>query len=320
VIGDLLTHSSSTVRSSALSVLVLSLSSTKPFPLRSLDMIRENLYVLHADTDARFRNELFSNTKYMIERLRGAVAFLSRQWASLDRFEKEKSTDCPPPLSSDSTTDAALDNNNRQSSQLIALLDYHKAFVDWYQSFLTHELVPTASYQRHVTSLRSLLLLIKSGLQTPHSRQPETKIYNSDTVWPYTKTLFTPGLVRLLLDLLLDPFEDVRGLAADLLKLAPKDVLIRVSECTTRGPLETLINRATMDFETTGRADLADGLAHAGSLADGLLETKDSHVEFINEQLDKLETMVSLAEDNLDTAVKGYPIHGSLAMLRQVIQ
>src|SRR5258706_9404010 len=78
-LGLLLINSSSTIRSAAFSVLVSSISTTKPFPPESLCVLRENLDILHADTDAKFRNEVLSNSKHMIERLKGASLLLMKE-------------------------------------------------------------------------------------------------------------------------------------------------------------------------------------------------------------------------------------------------
>lgn len=102
--------------------------------------------------------------------------------------------------------------------EVAALLQAHQAFIAWYLEFLLGELIPTASYQRHITALKAAILLLHSGIDNSMS-QPIRHSGNA-TAWPFAIHFFTPGVVRLVMDLLLDPFEDVRSTAADILRLA----------------------------------------------------------------------------------------------------
>ena len=108
--------------------------------------------------------------------------------------------------------------------QTTELLQGHASFVEWYIEFLLGELIPTASYQRHITALKAISLLLRSGILKPSARSPPVKISDNATVWPYLVEFFNPMAMRLLLDLLMDPFEDVRSNATSILKLAsPED-------------------------------------------------------------------------------------------------
>ena len=170
--------------------------------------------ILYCDSDAKFRNEVLSNTKHMIERLRGATAFLVRENESLSfQLRPEHS----------------LDPQKRQMAQqaleqTTELLQGHARFVEWYVEFLLGELIPTASYQRHITALKAISLLLKSGILKPSLRSPPVRISDNATTWPYLIEFFNAMSMRLLLDLLMDPFEDVRSNATSVLKLAsPED-------------------------------------------------------------------------------------------------
>jgi hypothetical protein len=100
------------------------------------------------------------------------------------------------------------------------LLQRHERFIEWYLEFLLGELVPTVSYQRHITALKAIGLLLHSGILNSSLTMRSLTISNNATTWAYRVNFFTTRAMRLLLDLLMDPFEDVRISAAAILKLA----------------------------------------------------------------------------------------------------
>jgi hypothetical protein len=316
-IGNLLIHENTTVRSLAFSVLVSSLSSTRPFPKESLDIIRQNLYVLHADTDAKFRNDLFANTKHMLERLRGALALLTRE-ASLTATRQQIATD---PTSTTPNESLAVHNTeqiNKEESDIRQHIQEHEQFLSWYLDFLAQELVPTASYPRHITSLKSLEILLKTGVQL----SPDTPVINtsrgSDTFWPKQVNVFSPSICRLLLDLVLDPFEEVRNCSVSVLNFAPKSCFGPLSD-TPYGPvsqvLQDLLAEAKMASSRTGRADAADGLAHINVLNFKALDYNQQRLDFFRSLLDILEKDIATASDNLEMAADIAPLHGQLATI-----
>jgi hypothetical protein len=312
-IGELLNHTSNMVRSSAFSVLVSTGSSTRPFPKSTLDLLQKNFGILHADTDAKFRNEVLSTTRHMIERLRDASSSLSKELeiskTALNRNEKLKALSEVNKIAEGAET---LETSHlTHFSSLNDLLQVQRDFVLWYLKFLRHELIPTASYQRHITSLRALQIFIKCQVSP-------------------SGVLFCKSLVRLLLDLLMDPFEDVRIAATDILKAAPDAAFSyglpnnEIEHNTTKSPgsfdslplLYGFIIRAEDASKRTGRADLADGVARSHELVYSILITKESRVQYVEDLLLTLEQKIGVAEDDLSNAVLTAPIHGQFASLR----
>ncbi|KAG9246942.1 HEAT repeat protein-like protein [Calycina marina] len=332
-IEPLLAHASSTVRSLAFSVLVSSSSSTKPFTNVALAIIRRKLAVLHADTDAKFRNEILSQTKHMIERIRGATTFLTREIQKAILYPKGSATES-------TILEASLKRE----------LNTHNTFVKWYLEFLLGELVPTASYQRHATALKAINLVLRSDL----SKSIKTPAYTAKhaTVWPYSIPFFTTGSLRLLLDLIVDPFEDVRVNATIVLKHATiedfdsgkcstylgdllettnlaTDELIQTEESQLSkiemingshnlGLLKDFISRASEVSKRTGRADYADGVARCYMLLYSLLNSPAERLELVRELVTDLSTRVAVAEKSLAHAVAESPIHGVLAALNLI--
>lgn len=311
-------HTDTTVRSLAFSVLVSSLSSTRPFPKESLDIIRQNLYVLHADTDAKFRNDLFASTKHMLERLRGALALLTRE-AGLRVTRRQIATDpnSPKELQVVHNTEQI----DKEGIDIQTHIQEHEHFLSWYLSFLAQELVPTASYPRHITSLKSLEILLKTGVQL----SPGIPIINtsrgSDTFWPKQVNVFSPSVCRLLLDLVLDPFEEVRNCSVSVLNSAPRDCFGPLSD-TPYGPvpqlLQDLLSEAKMASSQTGRADAADGLAHMNVLYFKILDNDQNRMDFFHSLLCVLEEDIEVAGADLNVAAEAVPLHGQLTTLTYV--
>ncbi|KUJ19378.1 uncharacterized protein LY89DRAFT_489399 [Mollisia scopiformis] len=218
---QLVFHASDTVRSLAFSVMVSSLSSIRPFSYVALEILKSCMDVLYSDPDAKFRNEVLSNTKHMIERLRGATSSMAREVENLSYL----------PHGTGTFNEGQMQEQKDLRDEVMALLEAHKDFLAWYLGFLLGEMIPTASYQRHITALRATLLFVNSGI---HETTPQSaRVFGSSPAWPFSFQFFTPGAVRLLMDLLLDPFEDVRSTAADILRLAtPRDFDSGSAVCT----------------------------------------------------------------------------------------
>lgn len=345
----LLVHASDTVRSLAFSVMVSSLSSIRPFTPDALHMLQSSMGILYSDTDARFRNDVLSNTKHMIERLRGATAFLYRELETISRLPgPNSSTRVPQKQPSQEEIKAVQD-----------LKDKHEEFLEWYLDFLLGELVPTSSYQRHITALKAIQLLLRTGILGQDSGAPPQKVTDSDTIWPFSINFFNPKSSRLLLDLLLDPFEDVRSTTTAILKLAPRSAfsahglaethesepVLLQSDCNrekTNFPvnegnsgdsgssleysvtedvlsmeiLAEFVKRANEASKRTGRADYADGVAHSYELLHNLLSSRKSQLALFENLLDDLESKVGLAESDLGTAVLEAPVHSTLASIK----
>lgn len=349
VIGILLSHSLGRVRSAAFSVLVSSISSIRPFPTYTLDLLKQKLCILHADTDAKFRNEVLSNSRHMVERLRGATSNLTRELVMSG-------------LSVHSESNVERENNQltkEAKSALEVSLQEHKNFMNWYLQFLSNELVPTASYQRHITALRAIQIVVKSGARRSQTYVGLIQPPNTQPAWIFDIFIFTEKMIRLLLDRLMDPFEDVRAAATDILKFAFLDSLPDEKlHCSITRPLSDVpivrpeskgiensshvshlensekgdskelwhsmiptlllqfIERAQCASQRTGRADIADGIARSSELLCIFLLSDQARLAFLESLILDLERKVVVAEDDLAKAVSLAPIHGQFASLR----
>jgi hypothetical protein len=348
VIGDLTTCAVDTVRSLAFSVLVASPSPTRPFSAAALDILQSQMAILYADTDAKFRTDVLSNTRKMIERVRGATAYLSRDLGNLSsKYRPNSST--------------RSEEVNELYERSYKLLQKHKAFIEWYLEFLLGELIPTVSYQRHITALKAIGLLLRSGILSGSEVIQPPKVSNNTTSWSYRVNFFTSRSMRLLLDLLMDPFEDVRSSATNILKMASTDdfavglltnqsdshkmkllpigQIIPLHEASSitdhrrksashstseqriqaerdLGILTALITRAEELSKRTGRADYADGVARSFELLYSRLPSAESRLKLVKDLVHGLDTKIHIAERDLTQAVLDAPVHGTFAALK----
>ncbi|SZF06009.1 unnamed protein product [Blumeria hordei] len=333
----LLSHASPAVRSLSYSVLVSSASPLRPFSPLSLRVIESKIHILYSDTDVKFRNEILSTSKQLIERLRGSTTFLSREISSI------KSQ-----LSNGTPLDTQALYNLEQAQSLLC---HQRHFIKWILEFLLGELVPTASYQRHFTSLKTISLWIGSGILKNKADLLQAKKGGNETAWSFSIFLFSPEVLRLLMDLLVDPFEDIRNLASSILENWPSCELLEtessldnswrenivvfpscirrakpssfstelnLEHCERLAIVENFLKRAEMISNKTGRADYADGLAKAYKLYYSLQLSDLGRLELLSELIESLDRKVEISKKSLAQAVQAAPIHGNFATLNLI--
>lgn len=301
LLGKLLSQKSANARLSGLSLLISSTSAIKPLTPGSLRVLKQHLPHLHAETDAGFRSELFTMTKRLIERLRAATATLAKH------------------------------NKRANASDIAAELNLHRSFVSWYLSFLRMELRPTASYQRHISSLKCLTIVLRSGLDPFVSETHYSKSAGGEIRWPFQISVADPGTVQTLIGLLLDPFDDVRLTSAGVLKIVNSSTASfdgsTQTAATDYQPMLRALTRAERSMMTSGRADHADGVAHVYAILfqRSSMETQSdkewwfSKTKVLDHLVTKIENTTRIASDDLLTAVNGNPLHGLFSSVRWVL-
>lgn len=148
----------------------------------------------------------------------------------------------------------------------------------------------------------------------------------------------SPSLLRLLFDLVMNPFDNVRGAAAMIVKLispalvsipsgSTHDSIISApnSTFTLQDSILTASRRAEHLMALSGRADHADGygrlkdILYTCSIQDSqMLLAGSSRPQFIEMVLIGLKHDVDLAKSDLPLAVSSAPIHGRLIALRLI--
>lgn len=183
----------------ALSLFITAASTTKPLTPLALQSLRENLPFFHAAVDSKIRSEVISSVRRMTIRIRGGIStLLKNSRPSTESVKSQEGT--------------ALDLTDQDRSA--SLLKQHRFFLEWYIEFLLCELGPTASYQRHISALKVVHMLLQSGIDDRILSAYLSKLGQDQVPWAFSIQIVQPWLVRTLLDLMLDPFEDVRASAS----------------------------------------------------------------------------------------------------------
>ncbi|KAK6436425.1 hypothetical protein LTR95_007386 [Oleoguttula sp. CCFEE 5521] len=282
-VAELASSDSRSARKAGLSLLITSHSVTRPLTASTLKCLRRTLPHMHSDTDAECRSELYSAVQQLLDRLRASSAVCARD------------------------TGTAFAQNGT-----IQTLRYSQSFLKWYLRFLIGELRPTASYQSHISALKCFLMLLRSGIDSAVGTEHWSKSAMGNTRWPYYLKMMSKGTERMLLDLLMDSFDDVRQAAAAILDI----------HYATEGSAEMLsiaLPRATKMMLASGRADHADGVALIHAL-DSMLATRDgSGLDPMARLLAMAEDILETASEDLNKAINEYPLHGILTSLRYVL-
>ncbi len=322
---NLLEHSLPAVRTSALSLLISSPVSAQYFIKEVLQNLQRCLPCFHIEVNTKARNEFIAFMRKLCENLRRAIMCLIRE-----------------------TRDSVKTNHAERHADVMAgpqgqhdpteMLEMHLAFRSWYARFLRHELQPSSSYQSHITALKVLHPL----LEEEHPVQTSV----SKDQGQYAKMLNEISqrdlLLRPLLDILLDPFDDVRHAAGSLLQLlvASRKPLIsanghhRIKSETEIYEKDAVVHNAHVEVlealenaeskaAKTGRADHADGVGRLYHILYGSSKSPDtSHVWYDNASLildclvSKVEREVEIASRDLPMAVSVAALHGHLIALR----
>ncbi|KAI5362248.1 hypothetical protein Slin15195_G058990 [Septoria linicola] len=315
LVGLLLASAERSARLTGLSLLLTSPTPSKPLSATALGLLKRALGTYFADVDADFRSEVFGSFQRLVDRLRAVTAVSSR------------STDQP-----------AGDTSSVESSKTI--MQRHQELIKWLLRFLAQELRPTASYQRHISALRCLSILARSGLDVSVPPTKWSKSALGQVKWPFQMAVLNVELHQLLLNLLLDPFDDVRQSAFLLLGLycstQDRDESIGAPPMVGALPKKYGVPKiyvgaldcAEAVMYATGRADHADGVAYLYSLyyqsclADQQMPSAWQYAEttvLTDRLLKKLTVFVEAAQQSLSEAVASYPLHGLLTSLRYVL-
>ncbi|OAA68244.1 heat repeat protein [Niveomyces insectorum RCEF 264] len=358
VLDDVLACSSHNVRSLALSLLVSSQSTTKPYSPTAFALLQTYLPGYHAESDAKFRYELLSHTRDMAVRLKSAITAMQRLLQQHRQKQKQQQQEQHQHQHQHQHQRQHQHQHQHQHQQhrhatdrhdaetkaepAVAIDDHvvehtlaeHEAFLTWYVTFLRGELAPTASYQRHFTALKATSWLLRLRRDVSGGSSDALDL-------PLARRLFHDGAwIRCVLDLLMDPFDDVRETAASLLVLLPKNLVrapvfpaARSSNPSPFMPssssspshsclwdvLVEFSRRAELLASRTARADHADGAARCQGLlcswADGLATQTDA---ILGRVLDVLEAKIAKAEQDLGTAAVKSPVHGEFASIRYI--
>ena len=318
IAGTWMSNPEPEVRLAGMFLSVYSTSVTRAISGGVLQALKRSLIHLHTDTDANFRREVHGYTQKLFDRLRASTATLAK---SKSKSSVSGQARLPFPKFCSNLGIAVLSQS--QEDLLLKSLE----FVVWYIRFLEWELRPTASYQSRITALRSLTIALRSGVDPGVPFSSLSKSAQGQLNWAHGMRIGRPKLVRSLLDLISDPFDDIRDEAVSVLQLC----LIALPQDEKDSVMSTIpqfISRAEHTMLQTGRADQADGVARAYGMVLNL--ASNDTVEVVNTRFssklglfqrlqEQLKDTLAVAHSDLSQAVDGRPVHGTFAALRYMV-
>ena len=336
VIGaSLLCHASPQVRTAAFSMIINSFAVTRSLGENILNALRLALPCFHVEVNPKLRQDNLAMIKRLLTQLATSVRSSKRSFKT-----HSPQGSWATQGNTDSTADVRSNLEDHDYRRL-------KDFLIWYFGFLVQELSSTASYQRHVVSLKLLNFL----LPILCSKQQSWIQYTSGTCTQEDWRInFDEEVLTSLLDLVFDPFDDVRDLAMLILDsqstatwadgvlrafsqipntyqstrlISQQEYLANMPLALLTYPLIKVLLRAKSKMCTSGRADHADGFGRLYSLIHGphgsVIEkgTRDKEPRIIFESLLlELEQCIVTANANLSLAVKAASLHGYLIAAR----
>ena len=318
IAGKWMTDPEPEVRLAGMFLSVYSTSVTRVVSSSVFQALKRNLIHLHTDTDANFRREVHGYTQKLFDRLRASTATLSK-----GMLKNKVADQLRLPFPKAAFGSGLSVSHSKQQDSLLESL----SFVVWYIRFLEWELRPTASYQSRITALRSLIIVLRSGVDPGVPYNSLSKSAQGQLNWAHGIQIGNKKLVRTLLDLILDPFDDVRDAAVSVLQLC-LSALPELDKRRVMSAVPPFIVRAETIMLRTGRADQADGVARAYgmifssaengevTLGSSYFSTKFQIFEHLQKQL---KDTLAIAHKDLSQAVDGRPVHGIFAALRYVV-
>ena len=275
------------------------------------------MHHLMLEVDAGTRGEILSIFQDLIDRLRTVTASLAKTSSSVDR------TNMSPLWAARSQAEKAM----------LKDLNCHVILVHNLCDIFVANLSPCCPYQRHITALRALEIMTRSRISDTAANGGLARHSLSGQPWPFRLDLFTPKLLRLLKDLLLDPFDDVRHLSMTILLCADQSVI-----GTTDVMPEKLILLIRARAKTSGRADHGDGLARANNIRRQTCFRREGNVhsslrtgelpdlrqemsldELFSKCIADVQGALNLAGSGITSAVHDQPLHAYFTSLRLVI-
>lgn len=314
-----LAHVEPDVRLAGMYLSIFSTAVTKPITGGVFRSLKRNLVHLHSDSDANFRRELVGYIQKLFDRLRGSTSTLVK-----DKI-KNSSSQTRLPFPREVYVGLSTPREPSACESLIEAL----RFIVWYILFLESELRPDASYQRRISALRALAVVLKSGLDPRVPHRHLSKRAQGQLHWAHQLQVSNTQMCRALLDMVMDPYDDIREASVSTLQICLVSMPAEHREMVIT-ELPRFIARAEASMLRTGRADLADGVARAYALyfstcgmksmavRDIFRSETTQKVELLERLNSQLKDTLQVARSNLSEAVNGRPVHGTYAAIRFV--
>lgn len=260
---------------------ILTFSTKKSKPIRPFvfETIKQYLDVFFVDTELERRNYFCSSMKHFIFRIRDCAYSLARDAGKLKKAGKFPD----------------------EQKEKLAQVEEAQAFLVWLCSSIKHHLAPGTLYQANVTSLKLLHILIKSGID---KSTPQQFLDNQNKrEYPFSLSILQDvTFLRLLIDLLVSNYADVR-------ELSKKMLFIMISADESRSLLDRLNINALRRTANSLLNNYEKGDAGA-AVYEFIFTVMGSQRSFIDQTIDILSRMVQdLQNDSIGCAENSVGAH-----------
>ena len=300
---ELLSHRDADIRARAFSTIVSSARTTEVLDTETLTAILNNFPYIYGDADSNNRGEILATTRRLIIRLKAS--------------------------------------SKNQKVHTLGLQAEYVKFFSVFATMLEEEIGPTCPYQRHICALKVLEVLLASGIDSKLSMIHRTRLGNDQTDFDFEISLHSRSLISTLLNLTMNPFQDVRASAACILLSYDKFLNFGSTEARdtnraeepTTGELENqhqlstsdssvimgpVLHRAEQQAMRSHRADHADGLGRLYALQFTMTKTNEAKLALAYGLVSRVEVALETSNktSQFKAPVAGVPLHGLLVGLR----
>lgn len=291
-VHQLLTSKNGSYRSSAMSLLTSSPKLSHIVNPSVYPEILKSMSIIMSDSDKQIRSEMISHLYTFINRIRDSTYCLQRDYLSLTKKDSIRFHD-----------EIEFKKENVKIAQ---------AFLANFKSIIQKGLQPGKQYEHRATSLELLTILVNSGLDS-RCKTPSNK--KSNVKFAYSIDLFDRCIIRLLLDLIGDDFEDIRTMSNKLVMICPLDIgsLVNIPQTKTRS-MKLLGDLKGKSVDSGGRFFQFLFNYYQSN------QQIDQMDLIIEELISKLELCIEKADLDIYTACYQYSIQGYFAALKFIME
>ncbi|EXX78916.1 Trm732p [Rhizophagus irregularis DAOM 197198w] len=322
LLRDAIYHLDLNLRIDVLGLICESRKLTSEITSTELALLKSFFQLNLNSTSPEFRQKLFGHLNKFFAKLRGN---LYNQWKNYQSHMKYVESH------KDSRTGDA-------HSEIKQKIDNTRSFLNWLIELLTASLYPGASFQRVSSALKTFVILIKTfgientplpeGFVAQHCRTPE---------FPFQLSLASARNTKLILHCLMNPFDENRTLAYEILQEFPSPL----PGIESKDNVQKILFWALQSMTST-RAGESDSGAMIFRLIfskyvlnlnlDLDVEIKQSErledykkvdipsINFTRKLFSLLKKQINIASENLLLASQKFPMHGTLLALQYIFK
>ncbi|KAJ6261358.1 hypothetical protein Dda_4028 [Drechslerella dactyloides] len=246
--NTLISHQYGFLRSQTFRLMILSSSTSLPLSSTYIGILTNHLDDLFAESDPQIRNEIYSALRNMFERVMASSYTLNKRLKSMETRSQTL----------DLGESTGIEDVRKQ-------LNEQKSFMSWFlNELLPAQLQPNSSYQSVILALRVYSFWLPqierdtARAQSTVNLAADVKVSRKKQVdkeninLPFDPEINYSSLLRLVIERLMDPYDDIRSLAAGLIKALRQSREV---------PWPQIVQQAQRVIEESGRPGLEDGFS-----------------------------------------------------------